>query len=443
MSNEKMKILELIEKKAISVEEGIRLLDVLEVKEKVEDSSDKMDDYFSDFDEENITEDHVDEMKKSFKDSIEGFISDLEDVYEKEIKSKNLEEDVLKMFEEKINLIKDHAEEVKNRVEFSENIEEPFDSEAFKKQIKDMAASMKKELWKVGNESDKFADYMSKIGSKTASVSQSLVKDVLAQIKGAIKASDINVVFDGDDDKEPLEPGIPHSFDMSAMKIIDIKMIASDVNITTEDRQDIEVIYFGTKDDSKSFEVFHDTEEGRLIISEKKKTGFHIFTGNSKLELKLPNTYKNSLRIKTVSGDLFLNYLDVDSFEFISVSGDLRGDIMYSKNAMIKTTSGDGHINLFKGHMMFNSVSGDLALTYEVLNGDLIMKTVSGDGKIKLPQESEFNIEMKTLSGDLRCDFPVTYIGQQRRGRIQGQVGSDANLISATTTSGDLKLLKK
>lgn len=50
---------------------------------------------------------------------------------------------------------------------------------------------------------------------------------------------------------------------------------------------------------------------------------------------------------------------------------------------------------------------------------------------------------MKTLSGDLRCDFPVTYIGQQRRGRIQGQVRSDANLISATTTSGDLKLLKK
>lgn len=62
-----MKILELIEKKAISVEEGIRLLDVLEVKEKVEDSSDKMEDYFSDFDEENITEDHVDALKKVLK----------------------------------------------------------------------------------------------------------------------------------------------------------------------------------------------------------------------------------------------------------------------------------------------------------------------------------------------------------------------------------------
>lgn len=227
---------------------------------------------------------------------------------------------------------------------------------------------------------------MSKIGSKTASVSQSLVKDVLAQIKGAIKSSDINVVFNGEDQQAPLEPGVPHSFDLSTIKTIDVKMIASDINITTEDRADIQIVYFGNKDDSKSFEVIHDTEDHRLILSEKKKSGFHIFSGNTKVEIKLPSSYKNNLRIKTVSGDLYLNYLDVESFEFISVSGDMRGDIIYSKNAMIKTTSGDGHINLFKGHMMFNSVSGDLALTYEVLSGDLIMKTVSGDGKIRLPQ---------------------------------------------------------
>jgi lia operon protein LiaG len=442
MSNEKMKILELIEKKAISVEEGIRLLDVLEVKEKVEDTSEKMDDYFSDFDEENITEDHVDELKKSFKENIEGFISDLEQVYEKEIKSKNLNEDILQMFEEKINLIKDHAEEVKDRVAYAEDIEEPFDSEAFKKQIKEMAASMKKELWKVGNETDKFADYMNKIGSKTASVSQSLVMDVLSQIKGAIKSSDINLVFDGNESQEPLEPGVPQGFDLASTNIIDVKMIASDVHVITEDRDDIEVVCYGKSDDRNSFEVFHDREENRLIISEKKKSGFQIFISNRKIELKLPNKFKKNLRIKTVSGDLFINYLDVESLEFISVSGDLKADMVYSKNAMIKTTSGDARIKLFKGHMMFNSVSGDLDLCYEVLSGDLIMKTVSGDGKIKLPQESEFRIEMKTLSGDLRCDFPVTYIGQQRRGRIQGQVASDANLISATTTSGDLKLLK-
>lgn len=57
-------------------------------------------------------------------------------MYEKEIKSKNLDEEVLQMFEEKINLIKDHAEEVKNVLNFQKILKNPLIQKPLKNRSK-------------------------------------------------------------------------------------------------------------------------------------------------------------------------------------------------------------------------------------------------------------------------------------------------------------------
>jgi lia operon protein LiaG len=89
---------------------------------------------------------------------------------------------------------------------------------------------------------------------------------------------------------------------------------------------------------------------------------------------------------------------------------------------------------------MFSSVSGDINMKYEKLDGDFTMKCVSGDAELMLPKNSEFEVIAKTISGDVECEFPLTVIGTRKKGRLRGQVGSDAFTIAATTTSGDLNI---
>lgn len=448
MSKEKMKILEMIEQKIISVEDGLKLLESVDREAPEPPEAPKAPQApkaprgkvmgFNLKDE--MSFDDLESMKGSFKESIDDMIKGLENVFDREIKNSDLNEEVTEMFEDEMTDFKDKVEDAKEEVEDLCSDEDDVDKDA----MKAAAEKMKDEMKKLANETEKFGRHMGKMGTKAAALSQGIVKDVMSQIKGAVRSAEFSRKENYGESQGGLEPGSAQSFEVDPIEYLDLRLVATDVYLMTENRDDIEIVSYGKGDQEQSLEIFFDEAEGRLVLAEKKRSSVNFgFVNRKKIEIKLPNTYKKHVSVKTVSGDLFLDYLDLESFKFVSVSGELHADIIYAENGMVKTTSGDALINLYKGDMMFNSISGDCRMAYESLDGDIVLKTISGDVSIDIPKGSEFNVEMKTISGDLECDFPVTFIGQQKRGRIQGQVGSDAHLISATTTSGDIYLKEK
>lgn len=476
MSGEKMKILEMIENKIISAEEGLKLLNAIDLiedsgaisnnqvddvksiitealeeveeekKEIIDELAEEMDDIVDEI------EDEVDELVEEIEDVFEEVKDEFRDEIDDELKRENIE-DELRI---KVDEIKKQADKLKRKVKVDLNFngkqfKEEFDPEDMKRELNNFKNIFKGEFKSFAKEAKRFGREMSKMGRETADLTADIVKDSLEVIK-TIDPEKLGKEFKVDEfvmdeDKDVRSYNIAQEFtiEVEGKKDIAIQVISTDVTLITEERDDILVNYI--KYDPKDKGVFIVVEEDskKIRISEKQEKnnkGFNFNSSSRELLVRLPRKYKESLSVKTVSGDLGMNYLDSDFFRFSSVSGDVTADIIYSVNSLIKTTSGDCNIDLFRGSLMFSSVSGDIGLKYETLDGDFTMKSLSGDAELFLPKNAQFEVIGKSLSGDMKTDFPITKIGTQKRGRLRGKVGSDKVTLGFTSKSGDLNIKK-
>jgi len=476
MSNEKMKILEMIESKIISAEEGLKLLNALDQlensnvisKETVKDVSEQISDSLEEANDERNEAfeemaEELEEMAEEIEEEVDDIVEEIEESYE-ELLNESIDTDAEEALRAKIDEMKKKAEVLKDKVKIDIDLNgKTFKKEyykqdfknifgnSFKKEFANLKRSFKGDMKSFNKDAKRFGDEMSKLGRETANITKDIVDDVMKTVNDIdfdsygreFKKDDFTM--DSDSEVRKYNLAQEFSIDCDGKKDISINVISTDVTLITEEREDILVNYINySPSDEDMYKVMVEEDSKKVRITEKStvKKGFTFNIGDSGRELliRLPRKYKESLSVKTVSGDFDMNYLDSDFFRFSSVSGDITADIIYSVNSLIKTTSGDCEIGLFRGNMMFSSVSGDIIAKYESLDGDFTMKSVSGDAELDLPKNSEFEVVVKSVSGDVECEFPLTYIGAQKRGRLRGQVGSDAHSIVATTTSGDLNI---
>lgn len=475
MSNEKMKILEMIESKTITAEEGLKLLNAIEHVEKAsvinKDHAESINDIIADALEEVEEEklaamEEIEEISEEIEEEVDSIVEDLEDAFEDvkdefkdDIKDENRRVNIEDEIRAQVEDFKKKAEKLKHKVKVDldingKRIQEEFDTEDLKREMKNFKNMFKGEFKSFAKEAKRFGREMSKLGKETADLTADIVKESLDGLQD-IKPEQFGREFNTDDfvmdeDRDVRNYNIAQEFaiEVEGKKDVSIEVIATDVTLITEERDDILVSYI--KYDPKDENLYHlivEEDSKKVKITEKKMKetsgfSFNFSTSGRELLVRLPRKYKESLSVKTISGDLDMNYLDSDFFRFTSVSGDIKADIIYSVNTLIKTTSGDCSIDLFRGSMMFNSVSGDIKMKYEAFDGDFSMKSVSGDARLYLPNNSEFEVVGKSMSGDMKYDFPLTIIGTKKRGRLRGKVGSDDLKIAFTSTSGDLNIKK-
>jgi DUF4097 and DUF4098 domain-containing protein YvlB len=122
----------------------------------------------------------------------------------------------------------------------------------------------------------------------------------------------------------------------------------------------------------------------------------------------------DSLRIRTVSGDILLDKIGPARVEAVTISGELR-------------------------------LTGPLARS-----GVYDFTTTNGDVTIMLPADSSFKLNAKVSeSGEISTDFPLTYKGSGQpasplqAGRVWGQHGSGDATIKLVSFSGTLRLKKQ
>jgi hypothetical protein len=127
----------------------------------------------------------------------------------------------------------------------------------------------------------------------------------------------------------------------------------------------------------------------------------------------------------SVSGNVTLN----------DVTGDIR----------VNSVSGDVKVSgASTGSIHANSVSGDVEIGIDQLSGsgDLDFSTVSGDVDITFPANLDALVQMSTVSGELRSDFPLTTQGDtDRRNRnIEARIGSGGRTLKFHSVSGNVTL---
>ena len=94
-----------------------------------------------------------------------------------------------------------------------------------------------------------------------------------------------------------------------------------------------------------------------------------------------------------------------------------------------------------EGVMDANTISGDIKLALKRLDGDVNIKTLSGDVSVELPGSSEFIFDLNSAAGDISSEFgaKISFVDS---GAMEGTVGEGAFKITVESTSGDINILK-
>lgn len=195
------------------------------------------------------------------------------------------------------------------------------------------------------------------------------------------------------------------------LEALEIDWISGSIQIETYDGDTIELIEEDSDSLSESDRVHSYYEDGTLMIQFRKSEvfSFHIASLSKSLVVRIPqkfsSAYIKKLEIDNVSADVTVNGLQIQKFSADSVSGDIR------VNGAVENLESD-------------SVSGNTTLTSFITPNEIETDTVSGNVTISVPADSQFSIDLDTVSGELSNTFPTTHNIKGRQWKFDSVSGN-------------------
>ncbi|MBM3695914.1 MAG: DUF4097 domain-containing protein, partial [Actinobacteria bacterium] len=134
------------------------------------------------------------------------------------------------------------------------------------------------------------------------------------------------------------------------------------------------------------------------------------------------------LTARLASGDL--RGEAAGSLEVVSASGEVRVTRVDGA-AVVKSASGNVTLGWVGGDLTVRTASGDVAVD-ALEGGRLDARTVSGDLRVGVPAGRRYAVSLRSLSGRVRTDFPVSGEGGGAPARLQaGSVSGDITITAA------------
>ncbi len=151
-------------------------------------------------------------------------------------------------------------------------------------------------------------------------------------------------------------------------------------------------------------------------------------------DIQITDVEGEELTAGTVSGDVIARGLRVKAIDLESVSGDVRFIDVESNRVTLRTINGD------------IEYSGRLARS-----GRYDMHSHSGDIRLTLADNTGFDVDANTFSGDIRSDFEVRGASQvtnagDRRGMsrsLRGAVGDASAILTLRSFNGDILIMRR
>ena len=146
---------------------------------------------------------------------------------------------------------------------------------------------------------------------------------------------------------------------------------------------------------------------------------------------------KGAVKANTVSGDLNL-VVDASKVVAQTVSGDLHLEGA-SRDTQLKSVSGDMIVRGTQGELVGETVSGNLSVEGGSLS-KLLLKSVSGDFKVRAALTDSGRANLETLSGEVDLALPASTNAAVDLSSFSGELNSDLGSIPEDTHKASLKL---
>ena len=270
-----------------------------------------------------------------------------------------------------------------------------------------------------------------------------------------VVTGDFNVATENINESKTFEP--------SEISSIEVDLVSDDLNIIPTTKGDITVHFYGevSTNVKRNLPELVAYKTGDKLYIEVTQTR-NIFVGvnirRTTLDIYIPKIVLEGLDIDLVSGDVILNEMEIAELKIDTTSGDIKVEELLSEKIRIDSTSGDvlvkdytgdvevsntsGNVSLVSGSnnedIFVTSTSGDIFIEQDAVSG-ISIGVVSGDVRIKLPEDAAFYLNASTTSGEIKQDFPMDISSSSRR-HLEGKVNGGEERIVIDTTSGDITI---
>lgn len=162
------------------------------------------------------------------------------------------------------------------------------------------------------------------------------------------------------------------------------------------------------------------------------------------LDVYIPENYGKDLRIKTTSGHVVVDPIELTTFSLSTSSGGLKAEKLNAENIAVTTTSGNIKIDdLDSGELTIKGTSSDVTITCREFDAPKIeIATTSGSIDLNLPDSAEFSYKI-TTNGKFQSDFPIDTAENTSKTNLEGQIGSEMHRVSLKATSGKITISKE
>jgi|GEM_PF-1632315 len=188
-------------------------------------------------------------------------------------------------------------------------------------------------------------------------------------------------------------------------------------------------------------------EEDGHVLRIHEQNSASIFSGGLNLAIRIPDASGMAVEIHSLSGDIRMHDIILDSLLCSVTSGDIRVTDSGISSLRISSASGDIRLELDEPAegIEISTASGDVTLQAASEVRQMQISTASGDMDLKMHGDFE-RYELKAVSGDIRCllagvqavDFSGTTVTGDLACRKESAAGR--NCLSVRTVSGDARI---
>ena len=238
-------------------------------------------------------------------------------------------------------------------------------------------------------------------------------------------------------EKRTIEKDIEENLDSITL---DIAEANTNIILTSDEKSRVVI-----KDTNK---IYHEIDSKDNSLSIKRKNSFGIFSYfvpsySYKMEINiyLNNESLESIRVKSVSGNVAINDTRVEALAIETVSGDVSLNNIKATDLSVNTVSGSLGVNgLTTDDLFYKTISGGLSLN-DAYNKSARLSSVSGH--IRMDKYECDNLEVESISGNVKVIFltnkNIEYKTISGRYIIPDSISGEGK-VNIKTTSGNIFL---
>mgnify|MGYP006278301707 CR=1 FL=1 len=215
--------------------------------------------------------------------------------------------------------------------------------------------------------------------------------------------------------------------DVSELENLDIRFPNEDIILTSTDDDFFTILYEGNlrstvvEQRDKLIELEGDEKSKSIYLQDKNSLwdGFFFWggtLGSATVTIEVPKEFSQEIVVNSVSGDIFVEDLTLETFTAGSVSGDIEIVSSIFSELIIDTVSGDSDLeNTNTEELTIDTTSGDVDATIseDVSELETNIDTTSGDMEFDIPDNVELSVDFDSTSGDLETDIPYLTGGKE------------------------------